>query len=165
MNLSDAIAQLQIVNDQQTANSLGISPRQPTAEQVGFFRGFQSHCVQKGCLPVPKPALVADWLNTLDTEHLEAACRSVEVVCDHQFLSNPCATLAVRIVLERRLRTECPRSWTKDDRLVFATLPPEIRSIVLRRENERDTALRRAQNQLAAKRKPATTEKAENNEQ
>jgi hypothetical protein len=164
-NINGVIARMQIVNEQQIAGSLGVSPQRPTEEQVALFRGFQSHCVQKGAMPHPTPALVADWLNTLDSKDLDAACRAVEVVCDFQFLANPIATLSVRRVLERRLRTECPHSWDRAARLEFASCPPELRSIILKREQQRDTALRRSQNKLASEIKKATATEKEANAQ
>jgi hypothetical protein len=166
-DLNGVIARMQVVNEQQVAQSLGISPQQPTAEQVALFRGFQSHCVQKGAMPKPTPALVASWLETLDSKDLDAACRAVEVVCDFQFFANPIATLSVRTVLERKLRPVFPHSWDKADRLVFASCPPEIRSIILKREQQRDTALRRSQNKLASeiKKVTANTEKEAEHEQ
>ena len=160
--LNGVVARVMQINEQQIAQSLGVSPQQPTAEQVNLFRSFQSYCVQKGAMPHPAPALVASWLDTLDTEHLDAACRAIEVVCDYQVLANPIATLPVRTILERKLRPETPRSWNKEDRLAFASCPPELRSIILKREQERDTALRRSQNSLAeAKRNLHRTEKTE----
>ncbi len=154
MNLNDAIALTQATNSEQIRTGLAITPQQPSPEEVALFQAFQSHCVQRGAMPYPTPALVADWINTV--EDPDAACRAVEVVCDFQFLANPVATLAVRTVLERRLRTECPHSWNKADRLLFASLPPEIRSIVKRREGERDTAHRRAVHKLAEATKQQT---------
>ena len=45
------------------------------------------------------------------------------------------------------------RSWSKEEKQLLCSLPVEIRSILSRRENERDTSLRTKQNQLAEERK------------
>jgi len=46
-----------------------------------------------------------------------------------------------------------PHSWSKEDREVFTQLPPEAQEILTRRENERDAAVRRGQNEAAETRK------------
>jgi hypothetical protein len=163
----DVFQQLAQLNEQQIHSSLAIAPPRPTEEQLSQWRGFELHCQRRGVkvrtFPA-SPALVADFLNTLPDDALEPACDAIQLIHDSVGASNPVATLAVRTILERRLRPVFPRSWDKNDRLVFAGASPELRNVILRRENERDTALRRAQNQLAQERKklPTTTEKAEN---
>ena len=47
---------------------------------------------------------------------------------------------------------EPPRSWSNEDKQWFAALPPETQEVLARRENERDTALRRGQNEVATQR-------------
>jgi hypothetical protein len=132
---------------------LGIpQPPEPTDEQRALFRNYELYCQRVGVsrsFPAT-PALAAAWLQTLDDAHLEAAVAALVAIHDQLGLSNPCATLACRTVLERRLRTECPRSWDKEARQLFASLPPEVRAILTARENARDAALRRKQNELAA---------------
>ncbi len=169
-NLSAVFNQMEQLHSSQLQASLGVSPPRPTEQQLDIWRGFESHAARRCVRPFPAfPALVADFLGTISDEALEATCQAIQVVHDALGASSPVSSLAVRTILERRLRTECPRSWTKEDRIAFAAVPPEIRAILLRRETERDTALRRAQNQLAQERKrlEANTtkpeEKAEDN--
>ena len=95
------------------------------------------------------PALFADFLGTLPDKSLEAACAAIQAVSDSVGVSSPVGSIAVRVVLERRLRTDCPRSWSQQDRIAFAAAPPDIRAILVRRENERDAALRRKQNEAS----------------
>ena len=47
---------------------------------------------------------------------------------------------------------EAPRSWSKEEKERFNSLPRETQEYLTRRENERDTALRRGQNEFATKR-------------
>lgn len=53
---------------------------------------------------------------------------------------------------------EPPRSWSNEDKQWFAALPPETQEILARRENERDTALRRGQNEVATQRQSFTAQ-------
>lgn len=51
---------------------------------------------------------------------------------------------------------EPPRSWTKEEKEEFATYPREAQEKIARREQERETALRRGQNEAAEKLKGLT---------
>ncbi len=151
MNLSAVFNQLEQLHQSQIQSSLGVSPPRPTEDQLALWAKFEAHASMRCVRPFPAfPALVADFLNTLPDDALSQATDAIQAIHDSVGAPNPVATLAVRTILERRLRTECPRSWSKDDRIAFVAVPPEIRSILLRRETERDTALRRAQNKAAA---------------
>src|SRR5262245_16492927 len=63
-------------------------------------------------------------------------------------LANPIATPTVRIA-SGGSTIEAPRSWTKEDKTLFASLPPEIAAAVAKREQNRETVLRRSQNETA----------------
>ncbi len=54
---------------------------------------------------------------------------------------------------------EPPRSWSKEEKERFAQLPRETQEYLTRRETERDTALRRGQNETAAARQALETER------
>jgi hypothetical protein len=55
---------------------------------------------------------------------------------------------------------EPPGSWTKEDKEEFATYPREAQEKIARREQERDTALRRSQNEAAEARKAVEADRA-----
>ncbi len=55
---------------------------------------------------------------------------------------------------------EPPRSWSKEEKERFNSLPRETQEYLTRRENERDTALRRGQNDTATLRQTLDTERA-----
>jgi hypothetical protein len=55
---------------------------------------------------------------------------------------------------------EPPRSWTKEARERFASLPRETQEYLAQREQERDRELRRAQNESASERAALETERA-----
>jgi hypothetical protein len=80
---------------------------------------------------------------------------------DHYGVANPIATSIVRLALDEIvIHIDAPRAWSNSDRLEFALLPPDIRKIVARREEQRDTALRKKQNELAELKKRLETEAA-----
>ena len=68
-------------------------------------------------------------------------------------LSNPTVTPWVHHALNMVVRTDPPRSWPREDRVLFATLDPAIRRIIADRERDRDRELRRLQNAAAEVRK------------
>jgi hypothetical protein len=108
-------------------------------------------CRQHGvaqALPL-SPAAVATFLEAQSVPDLLPLVGAIEALHDYRGVANPCATAAVRTVLERRLTIELPRSWTAEDRRLFASLPPEVRAVIFKRETARDTALRRKQNELS----------------
>jgi hypothetical protein len=74
---------------------------------------------------------------------------AIESLHAHFGFANPVATLLVRFAIADVLNIEAPQSWRQAEKLLFAALPEEIRITVFRREQERDKALRRKQNELA----------------
>ena len=56
---------------------------------------------------------------------------------------------------------EPPRSWTKAEKEEFATYPREAQEKIARREQERDTAIRRSQNETAEARKAIDAERVQ----
>ena len=54
---------------------------------------------------------------------------------------------------------EAPRSWSKEEKERFNSLPRETQEYLARRENERDTALRRGQNDNATERQTLEAER------
>lgn len=56
---------------------------------------------------------------------------------------------------------EPPRSWTKEEKEEFLTYPREAQEKIARREQERDAAIRRSQNEAAEQRKAIEAEKVQ----
>jgi hypothetical protein len=154
-NLNGVIARMQVVNEQQIHSSLGFSPPRPSERQQQIWSSFVQYASRLGVRPFPaSPAAAASWLDSLPEAEIEPALEALQVTHDAVGASSPVGcSLAVKTVLERRLRTECPRSWTKEDRQFFISLPREVQAILTRRENERDASLRTRQNKLAAEMK------------
>ena len=74
---------------------------------------------------------------------------AIEALHDFHGLSNPVRVAAVRAVLEQIVKADPPRSWPKEDKVLFAQQDPEIRQVIARRESERDRELRRIQSKAA----------------
>ncbi len=55
---------------------------------------------------------------------------------------------------------EPPRSWTKEEKEEFKSYPRQAQEIISRREQDRETALRRGQNETAEQRKAIEAERA-----
>jgi hypothetical protein len=161
-NLNGVIARMQIVNESQVYSALGVPKVEPSPEQLSIWRALEQHAARRVVRPFPSsPGIVADFLSSIADADLEAACSAIVAVHNSVGASNPCATIAVQTILERRLRAECPRSWSKEDRQFFVSLARETQVILTRRENERDAALRRQQQNELDKRKGVSRELAE----
>src|SRR5262245_28166478 len=100
-------------------------PARPTT--VAAFAQFQQ---DRG---VPRQA-IADILSAIEDLHTAAS------------VGNPVATPVVRTVTGAST-IEAPRSWDKESKFAFRELPPEIQAVIAKREQDRETAMRRAQNE------------------
>jgi hypothetical protein len=143
------------------------------------FGLFEKWCSDKSVRRLPaKPWVVAAFIldqtaNGRDAQGCLALLAAIEAVHDVHSLSNPTATALVRSALESIIKSDPPRSWPEEDRASWATLPPDIRAIIARRENDRDRELRRKQNEISELKKrllsgadesPQTNEKVFENE-
>jgi hypothetical protein len=106
--------------------------------------------LEKSAGPLPwTPAIVAAFLDTLDDKELLGACTEIFQAHDKIGAANPVCTTACCLVLNRKPCTEWPYGFNKQDRIVYASLPEEMRKIIKRREDERTTELRRQQNRIS----------------
>jgi hypothetical protein len=104
-----------------------------------------------------KPATVALWALEqaamgVPAQQILTQLDAIEHLHDRWGLANPVRTAIVRRVLEGIIKVPPPRSWPHTDKVRFAELPPDIREIIARREQQRDKALRRLQNEAAERR-------------
>jgi hypothetical protein len=88
--------------------------------------------------------------NRIKPEAILKACDAIGAAHTNNNFANPIISPAVGAELERITKTKAPRSWPKAEQPLFFTLPPEIKAIVSRREEQNSTALRRLQNKVAA---------------
>jgi hypothetical protein len=147
---------MRAVNDRLIAQALGFSSPTLSDEQRELYGRAIRYCEALGLSASPmSPAAVASILKATPQESILQMAAAIAAGHDEQDLANPVATYAVRQILEQRLQTEPPRSWSKEDRVIWASLDPMMRMIITRREQERDAALRRAQNKFAEQVKQA----------
>ena len=119
-----------------------------------------------------KPQVLAAYILTqastgLDEQSLLKEVESIDRLHQRHGLASPVATTAARAALEAVLRIEPPRSWKVPEKEIFVTMPVEIRAAVARREQQRETEVRRLQNCIAEEKKrlkaaAASTHAAEN---
>jgi hypothetical protein len=138
-------------------------PAEARQHLIPFFQWCESQRVRS--LPA-RPASVAAFAQSLKDlgvrrDKISAALSAIEALHFAASLGNPIATPLVRIVTAAST-IEPPRSWTGPEKTLFSELPVELQRAVARRERERETELRRCQNQLAElkKRLPADAEKS-----
>jgi hypothetical protein len=154
MTLADAIDQAVTANEQKVARTFAPRPVEPDAKV--YFEQFQRFCSEHGVRSLPAaPAVVAAFIRDggIEPAKLTLILAAIEQIHDHHNLANPVATSVVREQLSLVLKVEPPRSWTKDEKLIFTTLPIEVQASVGRRERERETEMRRAQNAAAEAKK------------
>ncbi len=135
-----------------------LTPKQElSGEQRQLFDRFAKWCEQLGVRKcAAKPVTVAAFVLAqadlgVPDDQILGALAAITAVHDYHGLPNPTATAIVKAALDRAIKIGPPRSWSKADKALFATLPADIRRIIERRETERDNGLRKKQNELAEK--------------
>jgi hypothetical protein len=115
---------------------------------------FLAFCEQHRIRPLPaRPTSIAFFAQAqqdrgVPKEKISATLSAIEALLNAASVGNPIATPIVRTITAAST-IEPPRSWTKDEKLTFAGLPPEVQRVVVRREHDRERALRRGQNEIA----------------
>jgi hypothetical protein len=158
---------------------LDVPKRELSADVRDRFSLFEKWCAEKSVRRLPaKPWTVAAFIlheiaNGRDVQGCLALLAAIAEVHDAHSLSNPCATAVVNQVLDQIVKVDPPRSWPAADKAEFARLPPTIREIIAKRENDRDREVRRKFNEIAELKKrllsgadesPQTNEKVFENE-
>jgi hypothetical protein len=149
--LTQAIEQIGQIFERQLSEQVGVpaSPQQLSEQQRATLRLLERFAASKGVRHFPtSPALLAAFLDSQGDADPFPIIDAVVQAHDTLGLANPACTSAVKLALSRSPCKDYPRSWSSEDRVVFASLDPLTRAVVLRRENERDVALRRKQTQL-----------------
>jgi hypothetical protein len=155
--LAQAIRQ---VNERELdSNEMALAsnfPRPPELSPVEQQRliPWLSWCEQQRVRPIKaRPTTVAAYVRyqqdqgiprPLIAERLEA----IEALHEAAALANPVATGVVRTTTAGST-IEVPRSWAKDEKQLFTQLPVEIQRVIARREADRETQMRRSQNEAA----------------
>ena len=116
---------------------------------------FTLWCAAKGVPALPaRSTTVAAWIISetdrgVDEKQIRGTLSEIELA--HEVLGlNPVATFWVRFALSKMSGAiEAPRSWNKSEKAMFTGLPFEAQQVIARREQDRETTLRRAQNEAA----------------
>ena len=162
-NLSDAIAaaktreQIQKWDsgEARLAAELPIQSVDLSADVRSCLDAFNKWTASKSARRLPaKPVTVACYVLDqaalgVPAQQILAQLDAIERAHDRHSLSNPVRTAVVRAALETIIKVDPPRSWPKEDKVLFAQLDPEIRQVIARRESERDRELRRIQSRAA----------------
>ena len=143
---------------------LDVPKRELSADVWDRFSLFEGWCAEKSVRRLPaKSWTVAAFIldqnaHGRDPQGCIALLAAIAEVHDAHSLSNPTATSVVNQVLDQIVKVDPPRSWPAADKAEFARLPPTIREIIARRENDRDRELRRKQTEFAELKKRLTAE-------
>ena len=140
-------------NEAALASCFPPPPQMSPEAQVAVVP-FVEWCQHQRVRAVPaRPTSVASfaqWQKDLGVpkEKISATLSAIEALHNAASLGNPCATPIVRSTTSAST-IEPPRSWDKDAKHRFAELPVELQRVVAAREKDRETHLRRSQNELA----------------
>src|SRR5262245_60732453 len=133
-------------------------PPQVSPEAQQRLIPFLAWCEQQKVRACPaRPTSVAAYVQYQQDQGIsrQLIAERLEAIADlHNAAAtgNPCATPVVRAVTGGST-IEAPRSWDRESKIAFAELPVEIQSVIARREQDRETTLRRGQNELAEMKK------------
>ena len=144
-------------NERAMLEKLGPMPRVDLAEHKTFIDLFIDWCSKNGVRHcVARPWVVATYL----TEHVHRGeefalnvVNAIGALHDYHGQPNPAATRVVRAALDQIIKPEVPRSWTKAEKEMFSSLPPDIRSAINRRERQREWYVGQTRNELDQLRK------------
>jgi hypothetical protein len=166
-SLADAIEAAQARNQETVIQTARIAAPNfdLTMGEKNALGLFQRWARDRGVKAMPPaPAVVAAWIKSeaesgIDTRQIELCLEALQKVTDAHLLPSPVATAVVRAELGRVLQIQPPRSWPTSDKLKFHSLPPEIKIVISRRDQQDSKALRRLMNEAAEFRKSNSNQK------
>lgn len=130
------------------------------------MRVFQNWCVLNGVSELPAaPADVARFVTDCRDLGMVALWPIIQEVARAHYvlgLADPTLGGLVSAAIKEIAGLTAPKSWPKEEQARFFTMPYDLQLLVLKRETERDMALKRAQseagnlrNELKKAQKPA----------
>jgi hypothetical protein len=128
------------------------------ARIAGASSEFERWCIRHRVQPLPvAPANVAlfirDSAPLLTIQEIGAEVQKISQSHIENGFADPTAGGPVASVINEISKIEPPRSWSKQMKARFPTLPHDIQVYLEARERQRDTEVRRAQNLAAEARK------------
>jgi hypothetical protein len=132
---------------------LGAPPRYIESSPVDFIKW----CDGKGLPWRPAtPAAVALWIfehAAMGVDALLAEIAKISAAHASRGMADPTLSWAPTAALNAIIKIDPPRSWPKEDRPMWVALPYAVQQRITKRESERDTMVRRCQNEAADARK------------
>ena len=114
---------------------------------------FEKWCTINGQHPLPtSPNVLAAFIadhGGLDTPTLYAEVTAIDEAHEMLGYCPPGRSTIATAAFNQLHPVDPPRSWSVDDRHLFALLPWGVQTILVRREAERDRALNRLQSETA----------------
>src|SRR5262245_49822244 len=123
-------------------------PSSITRDVQSLITPFVQWCDATGVRACPaRPTTVAAYLQTkldegIPPERILRTLSGIAAAHNAFGFADPTHTTVVANVLEGVTTVEPPRSWPKAEKLSFNLLPPDIRAIIAKREQEREITLR-----------------------
>jgi hypothetical protein len=156
---SDELARLRLDEGEAKLKQHFDVERQPLdAETLERFSHFQhwANFYSVRYLPA-RPFSVAGWVieqvaQKVPPEQIFAVLEAIDKVHDAHGIGTLSQTAPV-VAVVAQLAVDAPRSWNKHDKALFMCLPPEIRAVIAKREQERDAELRRLHSERDRERK------------
>jgi hypothetical protein len=116
-------------------------------------RTFENWCALRGVQPIPaKPADVADFVSDCADLGIERVWQAVcEISRAHYVIGLADPTLGgwVSAAINDIAKIAPPRSWPKEQKIRFMSLPYDLQVYMVERETFRDNEVRRAQTEAA----------------
>jgi hypothetical protein len=153
--LADAIRQVNAreldQNEEALASCFPPTTHELSDEMKALLVPFIHWCEGKRVRALPaRPTTVAAFLQSQKDRGLQPFETLLAIEALHLFagMANPVATPIVRSMTEGTSVVP-PRSWSRVEKEEFQLLPRHAQEVIVRRENDRERALRRSQNELA----------------
>jgi hypothetical protein len=152
VTLLEAMDRAYQTNEATLANQIAAPRLDCDAERLQHYTEF---CKQHGVRALgAAPGTVAAFIKSehdrgVSPDGILSVLADIEALHSNNNLANPIATTAVRAVLSEIVNLNPPRSWGKQERLLFASLPPDVQFIVERHARLDSQAVRKSQNEAA----------------
>jgi len=156
MNLAQAITEAQTKNEKDIASRIAAPKPMLDADVRSRINYFMHWCKQRGVRFLPAmPTTIAAFIdhehgNGISGEAILLSVQAVELLHGQDTsLPNPCATFVVRDALQKVLDVPTPRTWSKAEAPIWASLPIEVRAIISKRAKQDSDLVRSLQNSKA----------------
>jgi hypothetical protein len=153
MTLAEQIELAHQQNEKRIASEVGIPKLEQDTEALMLLRHWVEWAKQRGvrympCAPASAAAFIrAESAVGVPAERIVRTLEAIQAMHDNAGLANPIATAPVRAELSRILKLDGPRSWSRSERLLLATVPAEVRAVIERRSKADSDLIRKLQNE------------------